>query len=264
MKLTHALGITATVTLFSFGTWLGCSSSSSNTNPGTDAGSNDSGTRTDTGTGSDTGTGGDTGMMTDGGTPVVSCQTYCTNILTACTGANAQYQLNDPHTDPPFSAMQQCLNMCGAMTLGAYDDGMDSVGCRQYHVDNIIVRNGDPAVHCPHAGPYGGAVCGSDRTAVFCGLATKLCTTANGNPQQFSSVGDCTTQLAADPYDPDAGLFDPNDLNHLNCFQYHLREAYTAPDAAEPDDSGNTVAQSHCGDLIIGDASPNPPGSCIQ
>jgi hypothetical protein len=136
----------------------------------------------------------------------------------------------------------------------------DSVGCRQYHATLAAM---DPATHCPHAGAYGGDLCGV-RINDFCGLAVKLCNTANGNPQQWATPADCQTQLMANwPFDPDAGQYDPNAINHLNCFEYHLREAYTQPDAAEPDDSGNTVSQSHCTDLIV-DPDAAPPGTCVQ
>lgn len=262
MKVLHVFGMVVAAAMFSAGAWLGCSSDSgvSNNNSAGDGGSKDGASNNDSSTG-DSGGSGDSGG--EGGTTphTVSCAAYCDEIQTVCTGGNAQYALTDPHRDPPFSAKQQCLNMCAAMTLGTYNDGKDSVGCRMYHADNA--KKEDPATHCAHAGPYGGGVCG-DWCGAFCNLATKLCTTANGNPQQWASAQDCLSACQKYPYQVDAGEFDPNDLNHLNCFQYHLREAYTGPDAAEPDDSGDTVAQSHCGDLVIGDASSNPPGSCIR
>jgi hypothetical protein len=260
MKRMHVVGFSGMVALFSFGAWLGCSSDDTSSPAGPKDGGTDSqgdhvSPLVDSGGGNDSG-GGD---AADSAAPTVSCQTYCTTILANCTGANAQYALSAPHTeDGSFSAMAQCMNFCAGWSLGTYNDTNDTVGCRQYHA---TAAAGDPT-HCPPAGPYGGDVCGT-RLADFCAAATRLCTTANNNPQQWASAAACEDAAAAYPYQADAGQFDPNDLNHLNCFEYHLREAYTEPDAAEPDDSGDTVAQSHCGDLIIQpDASPQ--GSCVQ
>jgi hypothetical protein len=257
-KTTRFLGVAGTTALFAFGGWLGCTSDSS-TNPNSvDGGGTDAPNGADQSVPVD-GNGPGTDSGTDAPAPPISCETYCTAILANCTGANTQYALTAPHTAPAFSDKQQCLNMCGAMTPGTFAETADSVGCRQYHAGLAAT---DPVVHCPHAGPYGGDLCG-DRCGAFCNLATKLCTSGNSNPQQWGSVADCKASCAKYPFQADAGQFDPADLDHLNCFEYHLREAYTAPDAAEPDDSGDTVAQGHCGDLII-DPDASPQGSCVN
>lgn len=259
MKTTRVLGVAGTVALLTFGGWLGCSSDSSNpTNPKADGGGTDAPSSADQNVPPSDGNVPPVDSGTDA-PPTVSCESYCTQVLANCTGDNAQYALTAPHTDPPFTVKQQCLNMCAAMPVGNFGETADSVGCRQYHAGLALQG---AAVHCPHAGPYGGDLCG-DRCGAFCNLATKLCTSANGNPQQWATVADCKASCAKYPYQADAGQFDPADLDHLNCFEYHLREAYTGPDAAEPDDSGDTVAQGHCGDLII-DTDASPQGSCVN
>ncbi len=78
------------------------------------------------------------------------CNAYCTSITANCTGDNAQY--ND---------VADCVAYCnGAMwpagTAGAMDG--NNLACRIYHSGAAASA---PAVHCIHAGPSGGAVCGS-------------------------------------------------------------------------------------------------------
>lgn len=78
------------------------------------------------------------------------CAGYCTQTMANCTGANAQYD-----------DMAECLAFCAAVAWDAGTEG-DTTGntlaCRIYHGG---VAADMPAVHCPHAGPTGGAVCGA-------------------------------------------------------------------------------------------------------
>jgi hypothetical protein len=173
----------------------------------------------------------------DGG-PSVDCTSYCTKINAACTGTNAQYH-DQTH----------CMNVCAAFKTGVYADGDDTLGCRIYHADNVK-QPSDELVHCPHAGPFGGDACGT-RCADYCALALALCTTAKSNPQPYADLNACAALCSSDAgsftFDPnaDGGEFDPGDKGKLNCLEYHLREAYTAPDGG--------AAQTHCPHLSSGD-----------
>lgn len=111
--------------------------------PGTDTGGTDSGVPEDGGEEADTGGSGDP-----------RCTVYCSQLMTNCTGANAQYD-----------DMAECLAYCDAIDwpAGEVDDtGGNTLECRIYH-------GGAPAAsgaaeHCPHAGPTGGGVCGAALT----------------------------------------------------------------------------------------------------
>lgn len=92
----------------------------------------------------------DSGMDDAGTTPTTGCVAYCTQIMTNCTGDNAQY---DDTAD--------CMSSCTALgwpegTVGA--TGGNSIQCRIYHGGAPAVAG--PAEHCPHAGPTGGGICG--------------------------------------------------------------------------------------------------------
>lgn len=110
----------------------GCGSSNpapdTGTNPGTDGGGVDSGAGTS------------------------DCGTYCSSIMAICTGDNAQY-----------ASAADCMAQCTELSWPAGTAGATSgntLACRTYHAgaarDMMM-----PAVHCPHAGPTGGGVCGS-------------------------------------------------------------------------------------------------------
>jgi hypothetical protein len=92
---------------------------------------------------------GGTGGM---GTPMpssASCRTYCSDITTNCQAALSQYKDE-----------ADCLAYCNGANWpagNAADQSGNSIACRLYHSD---AAKGDPAIHCAHAGPAGGDVCG--------------------------------------------------------------------------------------------------------
>jgi hypothetical protein len=129
------------------------------------------------------------------GRPVLTldCATYCTTIQANCTGANAQY--------PTETDNAHCLGTCMKFTVGTSADmgGQNTLGCRLYHAQNAMI-SGDPATHCPHAGPGGAAistaatqpaVCG-DACTSFCTLEIAVCGTTGANAQ-YTSMADCMT-----------------------------------------------------------------------
>jgi hypothetical protein len=114
----------------------------------------------DTGTG-DTGPGdtsvGDTSTDTSIGDTAIDtavpddCTRYCDAMDTHC-GSNAQY-----------ADRAECEAYCAAAGWPVGTEGdMDgnTIECRIYHA-NFATESGDPATHCPHAGPSGAEVCGA-------------------------------------------------------------------------------------------------------
>lgn len=71
------------------------------------------------------------------------CEGYCTLVMGACTGANAQY-----------TSMVSCMNSCSSFsTSPPYSAGVssgNSLACRLYFATIAIQQ---PAVHCPHVAP---------------------------------------------------------------------------------------------------------------
>ena len=94
------------------------------------------------------GGGGDGG--TGGTAPDTPCTQYCAVVTENCTGEFAEY--ND---------VADCVDYCEASGWeegGASDQAGNTISCRTYHA---TVAADAPEVHCEHAGPWGGAVCGT-------------------------------------------------------------------------------------------------------
>jgi hypothetical protein len=226
---------------------LACSSSSpapaTNTNPVDSGGESDATmtSPTDAGTGEpDTGTAvtPDTGTVAEGGTAALSCTSYCAAVMSACTGANAQYQSTDA-----------CMNACPNFPVGmAGDTSGNTLGCRTTHAMFAASMGTNP--HCWHAGPYGYGACG-DECAGFCTLATTWCTPAGGfgadaGAPPYASDSACLTACAGykqiDSADAGVGLDGgynaqgPASGNTLDCREYHLGASL----------AGGAMQQLHC------------------
>lgn len=75
-----------------------------------------------------------------------TCETYCATYFTNCKD-----DLNS------YVDMADCMGQCGAWYPGTAGMTMgDTIGCRDYHAGVAV---GEPATHCPHAGPGGADVC---------------------------------------------------------------------------------------------------------
>jgi hypothetical protein len=137
----------------------------------------------------------------DAAVVVLDCPSYCTEVQTNCTAANAQYP-----------DMAHCMATCGSFTVGTSqvtDTSGNTLGCRIYH--GGAPAKTAPATHCPHAGPGGDqitatppAVCsGGDVCATFCALEIKACGSVDsplpGNPRdstnnplfQYQNMANC-------------------------------------------------------------------------
>ena len=164
-----------------------------------------------------------------------TCAAYCTTVMANCATGHTQY-----------SGMDQCLASCTAFPVGmAGAQTGDSLACRTYHAGAAAT---DPTTHCPHAGPSGDGVCGSDCEG-YCDLAIKVCTGAN---QVYTNRAQCMSVCMATPgttrfvdvADPALAM-----ANQQSCLVDHSQEASVAP-------------ADHCtGDLMLRAAPDNTEGS---
>jgi hypothetical protein len=138
------------------------------------------------------------------------CESYCDDIMQYCTGSNAQY---------PDRAT--CIRMCGGTpaTGTAGDMYGDSIQCRITHLGAAAT---DPAVHCSHAGPSGGAFCG-DWCTVYCRQIQTYCTGGNA---QYDSRSQCLTTCGGLSSD---GTYGDLSGNTVQCRLGHLVYAESDP-----------------------------------
>jgi hypothetical protein len=116
-----------------------------------------------------------------------------------------------------------CNAVCATFPIGTEAD-MDgnTLGCRTYH--GGAPAAGMPGTHCPHAGPLGGGLCGTDECAAFCGIATAICGDHASKP--YDSEDACMTacmnfaDTTATPYNSTV-----TDGDSLACRMYHLTVA---------------------------------------
>jgi hypothetical protein len=153
-----------------------------------------------------------------------SCADYCTAIMANCTGdMNQQY-----------TTLDNCMASCKAMPVGATTDTSgNTLGCRLYHA---MAAKADPMTHCPHAGPGGAGMCGTNCEG-YCQIAEMYCTGAN---QIYTDAADCARTCARFS---DSVRYSIAQMTggSTACLLYHSQEASTNP----PD---------HClGDLEKGD-----------
>lgn len=81
--------------------------------------------------------------------------------MASCTEGNTQY-----------GSQESCEAFCIYLAPGsAGDTDGDTLSCRAYHANAAAA---DPDLHCKHAGPSGGDVCGTT-TGAFCYVAPLVC-----------------------------------------------------------------------------------------
>jgi len=139
------------------------------------------------------------------GANVAACTAYCATITANCTTTNSQYA-------DAASCLQECTTNYGWALGMMGDTSGNSVGCRAYHAGAAM---SNAMVHCPHAGPTGGNVCGS-WCENYCYLALRNCT---GGNSIYPDIGTCMTTCGQIPT---GGK--PNDTsgNTVQCRIYHL------------------------------------------
>jgi len=193
----------------------------------------------------------------------LDCATYCGAIATACpAGPNQQYN----------PTLMNCMQTCALFPPGTQaDTSGDTLGCRNYHIQNITVRNMSPDTHCVHAGPGGAAVdatapvCG-DACANFCKMEVATCGTLDTpNPNItvpagscgsaagtnsncfYQNEADCVTKCAAFTKTP-AYSAATQSGNTFACRLYHITNAAVS----------TTAAGTHCQHT-----GPMPTAACI-
>jgi hypothetical protein len=151
--------------------------------------------------------GGGAGQGGSGGGPAATCADYCADIEANCTGANAQ-----------FGAPGGCPEYCATWEAGSDPNMGNTLACHAYHAGAAADM---PEVHCAHAGPSGGAVCGATLCDDFCEAAVELC---DGS---WPSVADCKTDCMTFATDP--AYVAPSEGDNFACRQYHLTAAAADP-----------------------------------
>ncbi|MEO7729374.1 MAG: hypothetical protein ABIY55_00240 [Kofleriaceae bacterium] len=170
-------------------------------------------------------------LSVDAAIEPLDCTSYCTDIQTNCTGANAQYP-----------DMGHCTASCALFPVGNRGDTTgNTLACRLYHAG--VPAMGAPNTHCVHAGPGGDrtnvaapGTCG-DACESFCILEVGACGTLDapipGITPQYQNRTACLSACAG---------FDRTHLysigasgNSLACRLYHVTNAAV---------SG--LAETHC------------------
>jgi hypothetical protein len=163
----------------------------------------------------------------------LSCENYCSVISANCTQSPTE-------DDTEYLSVDVCATICPEFERVATDSGIvdpneptpmtNTLNCRIWHANAAQGGPAEAHTHCPHSGPLGGNMCGSDPCTEFCNLDLALCT---GDAAAYTSIQDCVNSC-----EPDAGGYmgypyniNPNDPevtdlatmgNTLNCRMYHL------------------------------------------
>ena len=177
----------------------------------------------------------------------LDCNTYCTHLAADCTGTNAQI------------SMANCMGTCAAFPLGTQaDQSGNTLGCRNYHLQNIEVRNMPATLHCPHTGPVGGliadpsmaTVCGTSACDDWCAMQTKVCgtdaapVTVAGTviTNRYTDLAACKAACTGFTKTPEANTTVQSG-NNFACRIYHLTNAAAQTTAAN--------VNAHCGHTLV-------------
>lgn len=142
---------------------------------------------------------------------LATCEDYCDEIMTNCSGAESQYSSRDI-----------CLDACATFPQGtAGQQTGNSLECRTYHAGAAL---GDAVTHCVHAGPGGAGVCGANCDG-FCQIVQGSCT---GADEAYASDVAC---IEACMDFTDTEKFDVGDVagDTLACRLYHASVATADP-----------------------------------
>jgi hypothetical protein len=154
-----------------------------------------------------------------------SCEAYCGQLGDNCTGDLAVY------ASPAI-----CMAACAGFPVGDIADvSGNTLGCRQYHSGAAA---GDPATHCPHAGPGGAGYCGADCES-FCALAAAHCPGAYEDEPTCMTA--CADYASTPPFNANVKTGDT-----VECRLYHVSVA--------------AVDDMHCGHI----GTDPPAGTCID
>jgi hypothetical protein len=192
----------------------------------------------------------DGGPSADAG-EVADCNTYCAQMMSTCTGPNAQYY-----------DLLRCQSACPLLLKGAASDTTgNTLACRMNH---LALAAGAPNPECWHAGPFGYGGCGG-ACEDFCALTVQWCSPAQAyaGTQPYTGLIDCLA--ACDGYRQvdsastgvgvDGGWWGwgPFAGNTLDCRETHLGNALDGP-------PGGLSQSFHCEHV---QRTP-PGGQCLQ
>jgi len=200
--------------------------SSGDTASTTTGGGGSGGSQGEAGAGPDTGggdssssTGGTEGTSTTTGGPEPTlCESYCDDIMEACTGPQLQYR---DHA--------QCMAICGMLPEGKLGQvNENSVACRAKYVGDARYGSGtELEAYCRRGGPGGAGFCGSNCEG-YCSLMMEVCSGSDVGIYQFDSNEACTAACEALP-SSDEGYSVSNPLiadgNHVECRLFHVASA---------------------------------------
>lgn len=165
---------------------------------------------------------GDSGLVVDGGGTIpATCKDYCSVMMTACPGGTANGQ---------YSSQAICEAMCAKFAPGANGAQTgNSFACRAYHASQAALGTANATFHCPHAGPFGFGVCGTE-SENFCAAYLGFCTGVDGG---YLGISNCPAVFDTVVDTTDGGTF-LNGTGPRDCREYHLENAYGAGDPAGP------------------------------
>ncbi|MSP92584.1 MAG: hypothetical protein EXR79_12415 [Myxococcales bacterium] len=147
--------------------------------------------------------------------PAPTCADYCAENAKNCTGDNLQYK-----------DTAACVKFCtdAKLAAGTKDDtDKNTIGCRLYHSG---AASKDAKVHCPHAGPTGGDICGK-HCDNFCDLVGLACT---GTLAPYKDAAECKAACAKAPT---TGKSTDTAGDTLQCLTYHVGVAAASPENAK-------------------------------
>jgi len=166
----------------------------------------------------------------------LDCNNYCNTFFSHCNSTITGISW--------YSSVAECNQVCQAFPQGNLTDtGGNTLGCRLYHAGAPAVANS--TLHCPHASPSGGLVCG-DYCDAYCSIGLFHCSAASGWPLMesglFNDQTDCHS-VCSTAY----AVGDINDIssaNTLGCRLYHAQASIFTGDlthCSHASASGNGV-----------------------
>jgi len=167
------------------------------------------------------------------------CTTYCNTFFSHCNTSIVGISW--------YSSVAECMQICAAFPVGNLNDTSgNTLGCRQYHAGAPAVLNA--TLHCPHASPTGGLVCG-DYCDAYCSIGLYRCSAASGWPLMESGLFNdqtdchniCNTAYVVGDINSQASA------NTLGCRLYHAQASIFTGDlthCSHASASGNGICTS--------------------
>ncbi|AGP35048.1 hypothetical protein [Sorangium cellulosum] len=141
-----------------------------------------------------------------------ACASYCADVMENCTGENQVY-----------STLDTCHGVCAALPAGDPLEPVDNtLACRARQAE-LAGLTGEPAVHCPAAGPGGAPHCGTNCES-YCALQAAACSPEL--PTQEECVAKCAGLRDVEGFD----AIENHEGDTLQCRLVHVSSATVDPD----------------------------------